>query len=354
MKRIIYITIFMVSILLVSCFNNDKIDTGKIENSITENNEGGRTKNPFDASNNNTQVMGSIKHGLNFDLGENEYIEYKGDEVEIEYNIELEGSAKNIGFLIFLSGKPQPYKLKGKEENYDYLHEFNLEKDKDCITFQFEPVTGEKGDILELQIVSIYNPNFMPDMIETSAYAWYHHALPTIVDRFKLEKSSTIQNTDLKEFKSKYVVNTSTLSKNITDDFLNSEIKKTKNFDIKDLNKKVFPIIKFNGEKLLRSNINLDDSGTLNISYYLLGVPNAEYITTFFVNHAPIYSIDNTLQKGKMEIINLDINIDELEGFSTFYAISVPKYERKYMKEMVSLEKTESVLLYKGQEKKRE
>lgn len=45
MKHIIYIAIFMVNILLVSCFNNNKIDTENIENSMTENNEEGQEKN---------------------------------------------------------------------------------------------------------------------------------------------------------------------------------------------------------------------------------------------------------------------------------------------------------------------
>ena len=330
----------MVSILLVSCTKNGEIDVKNIEDGMTE--------NPFDVPKSETELLGSIGHGLNFDLGENEYIKYTGKEVELEYYIELEGNVRNVGFLIFLSGEPQPYKLKGKEENYDYLHELNLEKDKDNITFQFEPVTGEKGDVLELQIVSIYNPNFIPDMIETSAYGVYHRALSTVVDRFKLEKPSTIQNTDLKEFESKYVVAASTLSENITEDFINSEINKGKQkFDMEYLNKNVLSVTKFNGEKIF-SNINLNDNDTLKISYYLFGVPNAEYTTTFFVNHEPIYSIDNTLQKGKTEIINLDIGVDELDEFSSFYAISVPKYERKYKDELVTFIKTDSVLLYKG------
>ncbi|GAB6107741.1 hypothetical protein [Fusibacter bizertensis] len=125
------------------------------------------TENPF-SEETSTKILGKQSHGFMKHLDDFEYITYSGQEIEIEYFVELEGISNNIGFLLFVNGKPQPYKIKNRIQNYEYLHSFNVDNGREEFTFQFDVTSGQKDEIADLAIVSIYNPEFKPDMIETT------------------------------------------------------------------------------------------------------------------------------------------------------------------------------------------
>jgi hypothetical protein len=190
MKRGVLILITSSIIMLfVSCTSNEPIDVSSIEEEVAE--------DPFEEAESQTEVLGSFGHGLINKLKENEFIEYSGTDIEIDYYVELEGNVNNVGFLLFLKGEPQPYKIKGTETEYEYMHQLTVEEDRKEFTFQFSPIVGEKGEVLELQVISIYNAAFIPDMTTTSAYGGYHHALPTIIDRVKMLENTPDQGVSL-------------------------------------------------------------------------------------------------------------------------------------------------------------
>ncbi|MNL89089.1 hypothetical protein D3C87_2192040 [compost metagenome] len=51
-----------------------------------------------------------------------------------------------------------------------------------------------------------------------------------------------------------------------------------------------------------------------------------------------------------MEVINADIKAEDLGDFNTFYVISIPVNADDFPNDVVVLEKTPSLLLYKGLE----
>ena len=162
MKRGVLILITSLIIMLfVSCTSNEPIDISSIEEAVAE--------DPFEEAESQMEVLGSMVHGLNDKLDENEFIEYSGTDVEIDYYVELEGNVNNVGFLLFLKGEPQPYKIKGIETEYEYMHQLTVDEERKQFTFQFSPIVGEEGEVLELQVISIYNAAFIPDMTTTSA-----------------------------------------------------------------------------------------------------------------------------------------------------------------------------------------
>lgn len=129
--------------------------------------------------------MGALSHGffnpkIN-DNGEMIPLIYNGEELKIDYTVNASGKAKNIGFLIFIDGLPQPYKI-NEEESYEYLHVLDLVEDnKDIpLSFMFTPITEKKGDTFRISITSVYNPAFIPDMKETSNYGGYHLTLEVV------------------------------------------------------------------------------------------------------------------------------------------------------------------------------
>ncbi len=338
MKRGVLILITSLIIMLfVSCTSNEPIDISSIEEAVAE--------DPFEEAESQMEVLGSMVHGLNDKLDENEFIEYSGTDVEIDYYVELEGNVNSVGFLLFLKGEPQPYKIKGTETEKEYMHQLTVDEERKQFTFQFSPIVGEEGEVLELQVISIYNAAFIPDMTTTSAYGGYHHALPTIIDRVKMLENAPDQGVSLEEYDSNIVISPSQQAVNITEEFLDVKFHK---IEMEELNTYVFSRILYNGE-VTYSNINLSQLDKFEISYYLFGVPNAEYVTTFYIDHKPIYSTEVTLQKGKYEQIDLELDTTQLDGLNSFYVMSVPKTERKYVDEIVGMDKTKTILLYKDE-----
>ena len=108
--------------------------------------------------------------------GEHLPFSYDGGEFQLAYQYSVTGKLDAVGFLLFLDGKPQPYKVNDTTAEYEYCHSFSAEEDQ-SFSFLFEPVTGSAGDTLALTVVSITNPDFQPDMESTSSYGWYHKCL---------------------------------------------------------------------------------------------------------------------------------------------------------------------------------
>ena len=50
--------------------------------------------------------------------------EYNGGEFVLDYQFSSEGKLDNIGFLLFLDGKPQAYRVNDTGAEYEYLHCF--------------------------------------------------------------------------------------------------------------------------------------------------------------------------------------------------------------------------------------
>lgn len=337
------IIILLVCLVLTSCLNDHGFDELSVEDeSINQELD----KNPFEEAKSETEILGRLSHGLKTKLKEDEYIEYNGEEVEIPYHIELEGKARNVGFLIYLSGEPQPYKLK-EESDYKYMHSINMPDNNKDITIQFEPITGKVGEVLELRIVSIYNPDFMPDMINTSGFGFYHNLLSNLSDKFKINVDTTLKSADLSPYSDEVMIGIEERTESMPSDFEETIQQDNPGFKLEDLNERVYSHIRYNGEKVY-SNLNIEDDEEVDISYSIYGVPEAEYITTFYLNHKPISSTEYKLEKGRIKTIDLQLDVEEMDALSTFYVISVPKHERKYDTELVLLDNTPSILFYKG------
>ncbi len=90
--------------------------------------------------------------------------EYHGGEFVLDYQFSSEGKLDSIGFLLFLDGKPQAYKVNDTGAEYEYLHCFRtLEKHEEKFSFVFTPnVIYLRKILLKKQIFpfSTSNSNF--------------------------------------------------------------------------------------------------------------------------------------------------------------------------------------------------
>ena len=273
--------------------------------------------------------------------------EYNGGEFVLDYQFSSEGKMDSIGFLLFLDGKPQAYKVNDTGAEYEYLHCFRIsEKHEEKFSFVFTPDTGKKGDTLNMTVMSVTRPDFRPDMKETSSYGWYHQSFERVL---KLHFNEDAPDSD-----STYGENVTAFrdvrisEEKITSSFVENELVKAgwNGVTMDTLDSGVYWTIAYDGE-LVYDNINLTSKDTLTLRYTLCGTVGARYGISFFLDHKPIsfeeaVSYDVTLSKGNVWVIEATIDTAKLDDFHTFYVTAVAAD-----KDSVT-SKTGSILLYKS------
>jgi len=353
----VFLALFLLIEMLSGCQADTPVESTLVEESlpVTEN---PFVDNPFEQTDGaNTDFLGWLSHGPeNPVLDENGLrvaYEYIGGEFELEYHVTATGTAKNVGFLLFLDGIPQPYRING-EDGTDYMHTFSLEEDDKeyQFSFLFTPVTGSAGETLRLSIFSVNNAQFKPDMVTSTSYGFYHDILQSSIDmRFEANPDIGTDNVPISALTSVDV-----MTETMTSDFINTYLENgfmTNGQSMVDrLDDTVYEFISYGGETVY-NNINVTDLDTVHVTYQMVGTPGATYRVSFFANHKPLTSgetmtWDMTLSKGKVAVLEADIDVSALEDFTTFYVFACPvDAESSSTATTLIGIKTGSVLLYR-------
>lgn len=312
-------------------------------------------ENPFASPGGDSSMPASLAHGPKDPVTDsNGYrmpYTYTGGEFQLSYYASVTGSHNNMGFLIYLDGIPQPYKV--DDGAYEYIHIFQMEDGQDTIdfSFSFTPVTGTVGETLPLTIVSLYNPAFRPDMVNTSAYGMFHSTLDM---NLQLTVSAAPDPGALPDLPTINGLSSLTVENvPLTGDLLDT-LSNTLLGDVSQdsLDTNVISRLLLDSTEVM-DNMAMTDGTPIHLSYTLCGVPGARYVTTFYANHQPIFadgraSTETILEKGSCFTIEADINPAQLDDFTTFYAVSVPTNTDDFPNAIVTLLKTPSILLYKA------
>ena len=120
------------------------------------------TKNDF------VEIIRSVGHGVDkrraqyVQKEEGKCLSYDGREMELPYFIEADGPEyRCVGIVLFVDGMPQPYKTL-QDPTYRYVHFFSCHRDLYTYSevFSFIPVTGKKGDLIEVSTFSLLQPDY--------------------------------------------------------------------------------------------------------------------------------------------------------------------------------------------------
>lgn len=303
-------------------------------------------ENPFETDA-DAGFFAAIGHGLanneiDEESGRHKPLVYHGGEMAVDYTVHADGKASNTGFLLFLNGIPQPYKIDGE---MTYLVSLQLPGDNEDypFTFRFTPVTGKEGETAVLTIVSVFYPDFKPDMDETSAYGNYHNILPYQCEVLMQAKPETADIPDT----APVISDLSYITQKATKTFLEEELPA---FGYGAVTAEENPygvcqVIAYNG-KLVFDNLDVSDG--VHITYKTYEPSGIAMETTFFIDHKPIATEDGKTvfrtETGKEDVavIEFDIDAAALNEQSTFYAVSVPVGTSDSM-----AIKTLSILFYK-------
>lgn len=319
------------------------------DNDISNGSEPETVENIFDNSNEEQNVGQALtlEHGFVFDeqQGETKTLSYNGGEMVVDYKLYVEGDISNWGFIVFLGGSPQPYKI-AEDGEYSYMHTFEVTSGETAnFSLYFIPVTGEQGDELDLFVASIYYPAFAPDMIETSSYGNYHGILEAKVNViFESDTSGMeeIRTELMKQVEIEVEVTSGELTQEYYDDDGGNE---------RDLDNGIYTELYIDDlDEKYTGAYKLEDKQSITVQYVMYGMPGVEYETIVYLNHVPVKldeaaTITSKTQKGKLTIINFNIDVSKIDESSSIYIISIPSVTNTVTN--VFIEKTKSVLLYR-------
>ena len=304
------------------------------------------TVNPFEAEE-EAGFLGMLTHEAaspDFsESGERLPFSYEGGEFRLEYRFSLTGRMDTVGFLLFLDGQPQPYKVNDTTAEYAYCHSFSAEEDQ-SFSFLFEPVTGGTGDTLDLTVVSITNPDFQPDMESTSSYGWYHKTLDSRVE-LQFNADAPAAHSDLPPVREIFV-QSDVREEKVTAQYVESELPKHGwgGVSMDTLDSGIYYTFSLDGGITYD---NLRVSAPVTLQYTMCGTAGTSYSIAFFLDHQPVKigestSCSITLSKGGVMELEAVIDPDKLGQFNTFYCVAVPQNGAS-----APFFKTNSILLYK-------
>ena len=316
-------------------------------------------RQPQESINEESTIIGQLSHGvvdpILDETGLQAVCEYTGGQLKLDYSVTATGSAKNVGFLLFLDGIPQPYQVNGTGD-INYMNMFQLQQDnvEYKFSFVFSPVTGTLGETLPLKIYSVYCPQYQPDMVSSYSYGIYHSILESSVNIcFRADATPKEVMTDLKIKTALSSVRIS--NKNITDDFITANF--GNDLSVENLlEDSIYDFVNYNGEKAYES-LDVTNQESVRVSYQMMGMPGAIYRISLFANHEPLTegsSIVWEVETSENAIVTFEADVDAsvLEDFTTFYVFACPIDDGYASDSTVLLgKKTNSILLYRMENK---
>lgn len=117
---------------------------------------------PFAQSDDDTSssIGGSYSFGVEWEEGKELVFDY-APTVSFRYYVSNSGNATDFGLLLFVNGISQPYRTEEYSETKS-MHMFDVNQDERKVqTIEFEPVIGEKGDEISVEIVTMFHPGFI-------------------------------------------------------------------------------------------------------------------------------------------------------------------------------------------------
>jgi len=192
MKRILTI-LLLFAFLLTACSEKSSTDEKNTIQNVTSSTEQTSEYDPFARADDDTSsgTIGSFSCGVEWENGKELVLDY-APTVSFEYYVDNSGKDSDFGLLIFLNGVRQPYRTGENSEN-QIMHIFDVKQDEHQVqTIAFEPVVGEKGDEVSVEIITMFQPDYINT--EKSSYGFSHR-----ISSLYPSSLSVTQETDLIE-----------------------------------------------------------------------------------------------------------------------------------------------------------
>ncbi len=305
---------------------------------------------PFEKSDENTStIAGKWGFGVEWEEGKELILDYAST-VSFSYFVDNSGKTTDFGLLLFVNGIRQPYRTEEDSEN-KIMHIFDVNQDEQKVqTIEFEPIVGEKGDEVLVEIVTMFQPDFI--QTENSNYEFNHK-----ISSLYPSKMAVTQETGLSESKVCSEYEATPISDELRREF--NEMSATgssggnaldSSVYIETLKNDVFhtpkDLVEGKGDI---TPFTMDDSVTL----CMYGGESCKYRVSMYINHDLVTGafdgadyIDMTPSQDsictkKIDLEKLNLSLDD---YNSMYFIAVPFYTNDNFGERMVL-KTASVTL---------
>ncbi len=247
---------------------------------------------------------------------------YEGGELHMPYTINATGTVadQGMGILLFIDGKPQPYKT-SDNSTYQYMHIFYPVSGESYIAdISFTPVTGQAGDTLELYASTILNPNFSI----AEGIGGFVYTSGAVVSGTRLKFDATPSFSD-DEFINERIIS-------LTTSYVDTKYAEISGWSDKDLMEKVEAHLYVNDLDDTRDCIvyGVTAEENLSIRYEVWGSPYVQYGLVVFVDNEPVFTAENSfipveVQNGKKTVIEAELDMSDFDGESVVYVMLVPR-----------------------------
>ncbi len=254
---------------------------------------------------------GSIVHG-----SDSRTFTYTGGTLKLPYYAEGSGLGANCGFLLFLDGIPQPYRIES-EGSCAYLHRLSLtDSIRKDFSFYLEPVTGKAGETLTLTILSL-TPQSFEGIKELPLGASQNFLENYVTLAFETDAVPTqpAENSNASILRS-LSISEEELTPESIDSYL-SDGTGTPAASVSELSTQVY------------QNCSLSEDKT-ELSHILLGHPGVRYRTTLFLDYVPLWyegscCVDRNLKSGLASRLNVRLNSGASDRIHILSVLSVPR-----------------------------
>lgn len=276
----------------------------------------------------NTDDLGGLGIGAADEPLKDEYGTYRiynGGEMCTPIKIESTGALRQAGtgILLFIDGQPQPYRLEG-ESTYAYYHCFYPESENEVYDLFFTPITGQSGETLEVYILSLQKPEYLPSdgnpgmMIYTNG---------SIGAGWRLKFEATPPEADFPEKQ----VRLSDAAITATDTAYGDTV----GWSEEDLRERLgsrsyVNDAPHNGQDRV---YNITADAPVDLRYELWGTPYIESSVIFYVDNEPVFAqdgqpFDMTVASGEKKILTAKLDMSGFTGESVVYVVRVPRNYR--------------------------
>ena len=292
------------------------------------------------------ETIGELSHGVSWSEDETDYIlRYQGGVMKIPYQYCGSGVAKNVGFLIYINGIAQPYKLEGISDEDKYLQVIEGEDSElHEFVFSFIPITGQQGETAEICIESVTNPDFKPDLKNDYSYGFSHKTLEAKYDLY-FDESVDL---DFQQINTKNRI----IEAEVHSDICTSDIKDSiiSNEEY-DLQKEVYFDLIIDGKTaLLDEKYDITNQNEIEASMIIFGHPGVTYRVSWYLDHMLLTGseeeyYDIELLSEKYSEVKVRIDTSELDG-NTLYVVAVPINADDFPEDSIQTIKTSSIYLF--------
>lgn len=253
---------------------------------------------------------------------------YTGEELRLAFELEETGKhAKNgTGILLFLDGRPQPYKT-SEDDTYRYMHVFAPEEGQTRTDFDgelvFMPITGKNGESLELNAINISFPDFSYQKDQNTGFKFTFGAVgDSSIIQFEADAES--QNTQALPVRSGL--------SNVQ--IFQEDVKLEDIFDWSemDLEEKIEDHFWVNGmiDTGPENVYGVTSESEIHLRYEVYGTPYVDFGLTLFVENQPL-AVDEScmipisIERGKKTVVEATLTLPDFDGEAPIYAILSPK-----------------------------